>query len=269
MIGDELVWSTGVGFADVAARRRPDATTIFRIASITKTFTGTAIMQLALLGGWALMTRPSRTCPSSSAPQSPFGPISTVTVRRLLWHGSGLASNPPGTDLAALLYEGRAFTRASEMATVIPPDTQRKYSDLGYQLQGEVIARVSRKPYPRYVEEEVLVPLGMLATFFPPLPPVRLRDLRAVGYNPRRFSDELEPAPETPESGPREGFGHRWATWPAGPGSSSVLTAHRAGTMRSSTPPPDEPCTRLVTSATRTTRPRPGASPGTRYAEKA
>ncbi len=145
------------------------------------------------------MTRPSRTCPSSSAPQSPFGPISTVTVRRLLWHGSGLASNPPGTDLAALVYEERALTRASEMATVIPPDTQRKYSDLGYQLQGEVIARVSGKPYPRYVEEEVLVPLGMLATFFPPLPPGPLRDLRAVGYNPRRFSDELEPAPETPE----------------------------------------------------------------------
>ena len=50
VIGDELVWSTGVGFADVAARRRPDATTIFRIASITKTFTGTAIMQLRAAG---------------------------------------------------------------------------------------------------------------------------------------------------------------------------------------------------------------------------
>ena len=44
--GDDLVWSAGVGFADVAARRAPENTTLYRIASITKTFTGTAIMQL-------------------------------------------------------------------------------------------------------------------------------------------------------------------------------------------------------------------------------
>ncbi len=44
--GDDLVWSAGVGFADVASRRPPDTSTLYRIASITKTFTGTAIMQL-------------------------------------------------------------------------------------------------------------------------------------------------------------------------------------------------------------------------------
>ena len=42
--GERLVWSGGAGFADIAAGRAPDAATLYRVASITKTFTGTAIM---------------------------------------------------------------------------------------------------------------------------------------------------------------------------------------------------------------------------------
>ena len=44
--GEDLAWSSGVGFADAASRRAPEPWTLYRIASITKTFTGTAIMQL-------------------------------------------------------------------------------------------------------------------------------------------------------------------------------------------------------------------------------
>ena len=60
----ELAWSAGCGLADVAAGRVPDETTLLRIASITKTFTGTAIMQLAGTGGLTSTTRRSGTCPS-------------------------------------------------------------------------------------------------------------------------------------------------------------------------------------------------------------
>ena len=54
MHGDELVWSAGIGFADVAARRAATPKTLYRIASITKTFTATAIMQLRDEGKLAL-----------------------------------------------------------------------------------------------------------------------------------------------------------------------------------------------------------------------
>ncbi len=65
VVGDELAWSAGVGFADLASGRTPDATTLFRIASITKTFTGTAVSgSCAQPGGSALTTRPWSTCPS-------------------------------------------------------------------------------------------------------------------------------------------------------------------------------------------------------------
>ena len=53
-----------VGFADVEARRAPDATTLYRIASITKTFTGTAIMQLRDEGRLHLDDPTWRTCRS-------------------------------------------------------------------------------------------------------------------------------------------------------------------------------------------------------------
>ena len=46
VLGDDLAWFAGIGFADIAERRAPEDATLYRIASITKTFTGTAIMQL-------------------------------------------------------------------------------------------------------------------------------------------------------------------------------------------------------------------------------
>ena len=59
VVGDELAWSHGYGFADLATKRPHDATTLFRIASITKTFTATAILQLRDEGE-AASRRPGR-----------------------------------------------------------------------------------------------------------------------------------------------------------------------------------------------------------------
>ncbi len=80
---------------------------------------------------------------------------------------------------------------------MLPPNAQHKYSDLAYQLLGEIVTRVSGIPYPRYVRELILDPLGMSATGFEPLEgPLRRR--RATGYSRRPFSDELDPGPAFP-----------------------------------------------------------------------
>ena len=98
VVGDELVWSGGYGFADVAGRRAPDARTLYRIASITKTFTGTAIMQLRDAGTLHLDDPAVAHLPELRDAISPFGPVETVTIRRLLSHGPGLMGDPPDTD---------------------------------------------------------------------------------------------------------------------------------------------------------------------------
>jgi CubicO group peptidase (beta-lactamase class C family) len=194
--GDELVWSAGVGFADVASKRAPSASTLYRIASITKTFTGTAILQLRDEGRLHLDDPVVEHLPELRAAASPFGRIETVTIRRLLSHESGLAGDPPGTDWTVPTYEGvveRNLERVTEIGTRVPPNTQQKYSNIGYQLLGEIVARVSGTPYPEYVRDAILEPLGMVGTGFEPLPG-ELLERRAPGYAARLFSDELDPA---------------------------------------------------------------------------
>jgi CubicO group peptidase (beta-lactamase class C family) len=198
--GDELVWSAGIGFADVASQRTPDAATLYRIASITKTITGAAIMQLRDAGRLDLDDPIAAHLPELRGGTGSAGPIESVTIRRALSHESGLMSEPPGTDWGVLRYEGlaeRSLARSGEIGTRVPPNSQWKYSNLAYQLLGEVVARVSGTPYVDYVRAEILEPLDMTSTAFEPLPGT-LAARRATGYGPRWFSDELEPAPAMP-----------------------------------------------------------------------
>jgi CubicO group peptidase (beta-lactamase class C family) len=196
VVGDRLVWSGGYGFADIAARRPPDARTLYRIASITKTFTGTAIMQLRDEGKLHLDDAAVSYLPELREAISPFGPIETVTIRRLLSHESGLMGDPPDTDWTVDRYEASPkvnLARAAEIGARIPPNTQQKYSNFGYQLLGEIVERVSGISYPEYVHRHILRPLGMESTSFEPLPD-ELARRRAVGYKGRWMSDELERA---------------------------------------------------------------------------
>ncbi len=206
--GGELAWAGGVGFADRAARRPSGPKTLYRIASITKTFTATAIMQLRDEGKLTLDDPAIAYLPELGAAQSPLGPIEGLTIRRMLSHESGLQSEPPGTNLSDVAYEvdpGRTLARAAEIATRVPVHTQWKYSNLAYQLLGEIVSRVSGTPYPKYIRSKILRPLGMTATSLDPLP-ARLRARRATGYEPRFLSDELDVAPEVDVFGAEGGL---------------------------------------------------------------
>lgn len=197
---DTLAWWAPIGSADVAARKPPERTTLYRIASITKTFTGTAIMQLRDEGKLRLDDPAVKHIPELRQAMSPFGDIETVTIRRMLSHESGLMSEPPGTDWRAGRFEGSAarnLERVTEMGTKVPPNTQLKYSNLAFQLLGEVVARSSGTPYTEYVRANILEPLGMRSTFFEPLDP-KLRSRCATGYKGRFVSDVLEHSATAP-----------------------------------------------------------------------
>lgn len=198
--GDVLAWSAGIGFAQVGARQPAQPTTVYLVASITKTLTGTAVMQLRDAGHLNLDDPVVAHIPELRAAASPFGPIEVLTIRRLLSHESGLATDPPGTDWSVPAYEGvpeRTLARAGEIGTKLAPNLQQKYSNLGYQLLGEIVARASGTPYPQYVKEAILDPLDMSSSGFEPLSD-ELSARRATGYAPRTFSDELELAPALP-----------------------------------------------------------------------
>jgi CubicO group peptidase (beta-lactamase class C family) len=197
---DDLAWCAGIGICDAAAGRTADDATLYRVASVTKTFTGTAIMQLRDEGRLDLDDPVVAHVPELGAAVG-VSPIESVTIRRLLSHESGLMGDAPGTDWEGPTYQGSVtanLARAAEIGVRVPPNTQQKYSNMGYQLLGEIVTRVSGRPYAEYVRERILDPLGMSASGFAPLPDA-LRARMATGYTVRQFSDELSESVAAPE----------------------------------------------------------------------
>ena len=193
-----LVWTGSAGFADVAARRPADARTLHRVASITKTFTATAIVALRDDGLLSLDDPLVVHLPEVAAAVPEAGPVEAVTLRLLLAHQSGFQSEPPGTDWTVGRYEGDAaanLLRAHEFGTRVPVATQEKYSNLGYQLLGEVVARVSGTSYAEFVRTRITEPLAMTRTVLGPLP-AELEGDAATAYGGRWMSDELVPVAE-------------------------------------------------------------------------
>ncbi len=184
-----LAWTAMHGFADFSTGARPDAQTLYRIASITKTFTATAILQLRDDGRLQLDDPLVAHVPEFAQAADPFGLVDRVTIRRLLTHRSGLQSELPVLDprRVTFLRPDELVGMLDRVRVVIPPDSQFKYSNLGFELLGEVVHRVSGQPYPTYVAQHVTGPLGMRATVHEPTG--ELHGWCAVGYDARGYED--------------------------------------------------------------------------------
>ncbi len=191
----EHLWSRGFGYADLASDRFPNADTVFRCGSITKTFTATAIMQLRDEGKLGIDDPLVRYIPEFGAVKARFGKPQEVTIRRLLTHTSGLAGEGPNNG-----WEKLEFPPIDDMVAalgrteiVIEPESQYKYSNLGYALLGEVIARVGGQPYADYIQRNLFEPLGMDDSAFHLTDPMRPR--MATGYTIRIAEGEPQIAP--------------------------------------------------------------------------
>lgn len=193
--GDAVVFTRGYGYANEAARRRATATTGYRIASISKVFTATAVMQLAERGAVRLDERVERYVPWARGRNGSAEPI---TVRQLLSHTSGVERDGTPhwvTDRFPTLAQFKA--RAGQGLSVLPPLERWKYSNVGYALLGQVVAAASGQPYDDYVRANILAPLGLRRTGFAITPEV-LRTL-AAGYGRERPGRprEIFPNPDT------------------------------------------------------------------------
>ena len=161
----DLIYSKGFGYADLEQQRPVDAQTPFRIASITKTFTATAIIQLRDAGKLRLDDPVKNFLPWFNIQQR-FPDEPAITVRQLLTHTSGLpreADFPYWTDHQFPTREEIMATLGSQ-ETIYPPATRIKYSNLGLALAGEIVASVSGMDYGDYIQEHIFDPLGMTAS---------------------------------------------------------------------------------------------------------
>jgi CubicO group peptidase (beta-lactamase class C family) len=156
--GGETIWAEAVGLADVEAGEEVTLDHQYRIGSITKSFTAAAIMQLRDAGALELDDPLGRYI----AEAAHSGP----TLRRLLSHLTGLQREIPGEIWESMESPTREqlLEELERAEQVLPPGAHWHYSNLGFALLGEVVARSAGMPYEQYVTERLLEPLGLTRT---------------------------------------------------------------------------------------------------------
>ncbi len=174
--GDRPVWTKAFGYAEMGAKAAATPQTLYRIGSITKTFTALATLQLHEGGKLRLDDRVRDHLTTTAIHARDTG-LLDVTIRELLTHSSGLQRDLPGTWWTQPSFPAEF---PDDFSATYPSSTEWKYSNVGYALLGEVIAAASGEPWARYVERRLLGPLGMANTeATPPRDEVRL----ATGYS--------------------------------------------------------------------------------------
>lgn len=168
--GDGTTWALSVGQADVEAQIPSTPSAQFRIGSITKTFTATAAMILIQRGALELDAPAIEYLPELRALNANGHRLTAVTLRRLIEHRSGLSAEPPTRNWHEHHFPSieEVLAHIDAAAIAAPPGTP-KYSNLGYALIGEIIARASSMPYMQFVSREILQPLELDHTTFAPL----------------------------------------------------------------------------------------------------
>jgi CubicO group peptidase (beta-lactamase class C family) len=141
-----------------------DGDTLFLVASVTKTYTATALMRLVADGRVELDAPVRRYVPELVLAGE--GVAAQVTVANLLNHTSGLdwrliADTGEGDDALAAYVD-----RLAELPLIAPPGTRASYSQAGYNLAGRIVEKVTGLTYERAVASLLFEPLGLSHSFF-------------------------------------------------------------------------------------------------------
>jgi CubicO group peptidase (beta-lactamase class C family) len=195
-----LGWSAGRGrCVRLDSDDRAGEDTQYRIGSITKTFVAALVMQLREDGLLEL--------DDTVGTHVPEGPYAERTLRSLLSHTSGMQAEPVGP-----WWERAPGVGYSELAranpasgAALPPGQEFHYSNLGFAVLGEVVARLRGMPWDQVLRERVLDPLGMRRTTYHALPPA------ADGFAVDDLAGTLTPEPAY-DSGAMAPAGQLWST---------------------------------------------------------
>ena len=192
IIDGELAHTGVTGYRDVPSKAPVTPDSVFRIASMTKSFTAIAILKLRDEGKLSLEDPAEKYVPEMKSLVYPTSDSPKITIRHLLSHAEGFPEDNPWGDqqladsdeqLSALIRGGIPFSNA--------PGVAYEYSNFGFAILGRIVGTLSGNPgtptqaYTKYIQDNVLMPLGMTSTTLEPttVPPDRL----AHGY---RWEDE-------------------------------------------------------------------------------
>lgn len=196
LIDGQLVHTGSVGVRELTGRSPITPDTVFRIASMTKSFTALCILKLRDEGKLSLDDPAERYVPELAGLAYPTSDSPKITIRHLLSHSEGFPEDNPWGDqqlavseaeFTAMLKGGIPFSNA--------PGVAYEYSNYGFAILGRVVSQVSGRPYADYVKANILEPLGMTSTTLEPASVPR--DRLALGY---RWEDNIwKEEPQLPD----------------------------------------------------------------------
>lgn len=160
--GGQLVYSGSVGTANIATQTPATTKTLFRIASMSKSFTAMAILKLRDEGKLSLTDLVSKYIPEMNKAGSLTKDAPAITIQNLLTMSAGFPEDNPWGDrqlddtdeeLLKQVGEGISFSNV--------PGVTFEYSNLGFALLGKIVTTISGIPYQQYITDTIMKPLGM------------------------------------------------------------------------------------------------------------
>jgi len=175
------------GAADRALGQRVDTATIYHWASITKTLTAIAILQLRDRGRLSLDDHVTKWIPELRQVHDSFGAVDDITIRMLLSHSAGF-QGPTWPWTRGQLWEPFEPTRWEQLVAMMPyeeilfpPGSRYSYSNPGFIYLARIIEQITGDPWETYVQKNILTPLGLTRSYFG-ITPYHLAASRSNNY---------------------------------------------------------------------------------------
>ncbi|HKR60129.1 MAG TPA: serine hydrolase domain-containing protein [Pyrinomonadaceae bacterium] len=172
VFGSNLIWTKSYGYADMEKRVPATKGTVYRIASVTKLFTGLVLLQLVERGRVRLSDPVEKYFPEVNKIQGRFPGAPPITIVQLATMTAGLVGEPENAER----YNTGPVTDWEEKLILSLPDTRysyepgsyHNYSNTSYAILGATLGRAAGEPYVSYVQKQIIEPLGMTDTSFEP-----------------------------------------------------------------------------------------------------
>jgi CubicO group peptidase (beta-lactamase class C family) len=173
----QILWARGFGLADIPERKPVTPETLFQAASVSKSVTAFAALQLVQQGKLKLDEDVNSELVSWKVPENEFTKNEKVTLRRLLSHTAGLNVASFGGYLAGeplpttrQILDGQKPAKNEPVRVEITPGKEFRYSGGGYVVIQQLLMDITHKTFPELMHDLVFKPLGMThSTFEVPL----------------------------------------------------------------------------------------------------
>lgn len=195
------VWMESFGSSDDSGKKEVTNNTIFGIQSLSKQITVVAIL-IAVRDGILDLDIPISQYLPDYTLNSPFEarPQDKITLRHLLAHRAGLAHHMPdvSTEEAKTRSLEQQVMQNAQIELICPVGEKFSYSNIGYDLAGYILQKVSGEPFGRYVERKVFRPLGMKNSS---LVEDKIRNCSNRAYGNYKETQEVGEVPAYPSCG--------------------------------------------------------------------